>query len=142
MAREDQPGDLRLVAYLVGQTTEAALRPALAAVLPEHMVPAHFVRLDAMPLTPNRKVDRKALPAPTSAPVSEAFVAPEAGIEEQLAAIWQRVLGVPKIGALPRASSIPATAASASFCRPLLHGVIVLCPLATPTMGLWKSGSV
>ncbi len=99
MAREDQPGDLRLVAYLVGQAGEAALRPALAAVLPEHMVPAHFVRLDVMPLTPNRKVDRKALPAPTAAPVTEAFVAPETGIEAQLAAIWQRVLGVPKIGA-------------------------------------------
>jgi hypothetical protein len=99
MAREDQPGDLRLVAYLVGQAGEAALRPALAALLPEHMVPAHFVRLDTMPLTPNRKVDRKALPAPTAAPVTEAFVAPETGIEAQLAVIWQRVLGVPKIGA-------------------------------------------
>jgi len=99
MAREDQPGDLRLVAYLVGQAGEAALRPALAAVLPEHMVPAHFVRLDVIPLTPNRKVDRKALPAPTAAPVTEATPSTRCQIEAQLAAIWQRVLGVPKIGA-------------------------------------------
>lgn len=99
MAREDQPGDLRLVAYLTGTASETALRPALAAVLPEHMVPAHFLRLDHFPLTPNRKVDRKALPAPTAAaPATEAFVAPETGIEAQLAAIWQKVLGVPKIG--------------------------------------------
>jgi hypothetical protein len=100
MAREDQPGDLRLVAYLVGQATEAALRPALAAVLPEHMVPAHFVRLDVMPLTPNRKVDRKALPAPraATAAVTEVFVAPESDVEAQLAAIWGRILGVPKVG--------------------------------------------
>ena len=99
MAREDTPGDLRLVGYYTGAATEAALRPALATSLPEHMVPAHFVRLDSFPLTPNRKVDRKALPAPNAAPVAtEAFVAPVEGIEAQLATIWQKVLGVPKVG--------------------------------------------
>ncbi|MBL4928221.1 MupA/Atu3671 family FMN-dependent luciferase-like monooxygenase [Fuscibacter oryzae] len=99
MAREDTPGDLRLVGYYSGTATEAALRPALATGLPEHMVPAHFVRLDSFPLTPNRKVDRKALPAPNAAPVAtEAFVAPDEGIEAQLATIWQKVLGVPKVG--------------------------------------------
>ncbi|MFM7656664.1 MAG: MupA/Atu3671 family FMN-dependent luciferase-like monooxygenase [Paracoccaceae bacterium] len=100
LAREDSPGDLRLVAYLVGTAQEAGLRAELAAVLPEHMVPAHFVTLAEMPLTPNRKVDRKALPAPSAAaPVAEAFVAPESDIEAQLAAIWGRILGVPKVGA-------------------------------------------
>ena len=54
-------------------------------------------------------------------------------------AMPSEMVGVPKICALPPASSMPATAASASFCSPLLHGVIVLCPLATPTMGLRKS---
>jgi hypothetical protein len=99
MAREDTPGDLRLVGYYSGTATETALRPALATGLPEHMVPAHFIRLDSFPLTPNRKVDRKALPAPNSAPVAtEAFVAPDEGIEAQLAVIWQKVLGVPKVG--------------------------------------------
>jgi natural product biosynthesis luciferase-like monooxygenase protein len=100
LAREDSPGDLRLVAYIVGAAQEAGLRAELAAVLPEHMMPAHFVTLDAFPLTPNRKVDRKALPAPNAAaPVAEAFVAPQSDIEAQLAAIWARVLGVPKVGA-------------------------------------------
>lgn len=100
MAREDSPGDVRLVAYLTGAAHEAALRAELAVLLPEHMVPAHFVTLASFPLTPNRKVDRKALPAPgASAPKAETFIAPETGVEAQLAAIWQRVLGVPKVGA-------------------------------------------
>ena len=100
LAREDSPGDTRLVAYVVADTLdEAALRAALAAHLPEHMVPAHVVRLDALPLTPNRKVDRKALPSPQpAAPVAEAFVAPETGVEAQIAAIWARVLNLPKVG--------------------------------------------
>lgn len=100
MAREDTPGDLRLVAYLRGTATEGTLRPALANALPAHMVPQHFVTLDAFPLTPNRKVDRKALPVPsaTAAPATETYVAP-IGVAEALAAIWSRVLGVPKVGA-------------------------------------------
>jgi acyl carrier protein len=63
------------------------------------MVPAHFVALPAFPLTPNRKVDRKALPAPSAkAAESEVFVAPETDVEAEVAAIWARVLGVPKVG--------------------------------------------
>ena len=54
-------------------------------------------------------------------------------------AMPSEIVGVPKIWALPPASSMPSTAASASFCKPLLHGVIVLWPLATPTMGFLKS---
>ena len=100
LAREDSPGDLRLVAYIVGTAPEAALRAELAVLLPEHMMPAHFVTLEALPLTPNRKVDRKALPAPraATAAVAEVFVAPESDVEAQLAAIWGRILGVPKVG--------------------------------------------
>ena len=56
-------------------------------------------------------------------------------------AIPSEMVGVPKIWALPPDSSMPSTAASASFCKPLLQGVMVLCPLATPTMGLTKSPS-
>ena len=56
-------------------------------------------------------------------------------------AMPSEMVGVPKIWALPPASSMPSTAASASFCKPLLQGVIVLWPLATPTMGLTKSPS-
>lgn len=99
MAREDTPGDLRLVAYIVGAATEVALRAELAGLLPEHMMPAHFVSLDVFPLTPNRKVDRKALPAPSAKPLeTRSFVAPTSDIEAQIAAIWARVLGVAKVG--------------------------------------------
>jgi natural product biosynthesis luciferase-like monooxygenase protein len=100
IAREDAPGDLRLVAYVTGLAEGEGLRAALSAVLPDHMVPAHFVSLSDFPLTPNRKVDRKALPAPTAkATEAEAFVAPETDVEAEVAAIWARVLGVPKVGA-------------------------------------------
>jgi natural product biosynthesis luciferase-like monooxygenase protein len=105
LAREDAPGDLRLVAYVTGPAGEAALKAALAADLPEHMVPAHVVRLEAMPLTPNRKVDRKALPAPAASASGHAvsaagtFEAPASSVAADLAAIWQRVLGVARVGA-------------------------------------------
>jgi len=89
-----------LVAYIVGGAVETTLRASLAGVLPEHMMPAHFVSLEAFPLTPNRKVDRKALPAPRKEIVqSQGFVAPVSDIEAQIAAIWARVLGVEKVGA-------------------------------------------
>jgi natural product biosynthesis luciferase-like monooxygenase protein len=103
LAREDQPGDLRLVAYTTGAATEPALRAGVAG-LPAHMQPAHYVSLPAFPLTPNRKVDRKALPAPkavaapVSAPPGPASAAPIKGASARIAAIWQRILGVASIG--------------------------------------------
>ena len=102
IAREDQPGDVRLVAYVTadGPVDEQALRAELAAHLPEVMVPAHIVRLEALPLTPNGKVDRKALPAPfaTAASAAKPVVALEGGVEETIATVWARVLGVPQVG--------------------------------------------
>jgi len=100
-AREDQPGDLRLVAYYTG-TPQDDLRAALARVLPAHHRPAHLVPLAAMPLTPNRKIDRNALPAPTVADRPEA-PAPTAGpvgdTQATITQIWCDVLGVPQVGA-------------------------------------------
>jgi hypothetical protein len=106
VAREDVPGDVRLVGYLVaatGATVNASeLREQLREHLPEFMVPAHLVVIDAMPQTPNGKIDRKALPAPdvsAAAPAAaEAFVAPSEGIEATIAAIWKDVLKLPQVG--------------------------------------------
>lgn len=101
LAREDVAGDPRLVAYVTPATADpVALRGALAARLPEHMVPAAIVALPDFPLTPNRKVDRKALPdvVESADAVAEDFVAPSDGIEATIAAVWARVLNRPRIG--------------------------------------------
>jgi amino acid adenylation domain-containing protein len=99
--------DARLVAYLqadAGASLDAAeLRAALRRVLPDYMVPAAFVVLDELPLSPNGKLDRAALPAPdgTSPESPEAtFVAPRTASEELVASIWSEVLGRERIGAL------------------------------------------
>ncbi|MFD7290775.1 amino acid adenylation domain-containing protein, partial [Streptomyces sp. NPDC059863] len=97
----------RLVGYVVpipgAAPTVAGLREFLAGVLPEYMVPSAFVALDALPLMPNGKVDRKALPAPESSPESSGiagtgFVAPRSATEEILSGIWARVLGLERVG--------------------------------------------
>ncbi|HEX8695423.1 MAG TPA: non-ribosomal peptide synthase/polyketide synthase, partial [Longimicrobium sp.] len=101
-AREDAPGTRRLVAYVVGEGGEkpdpAALRKHLSARLPDYMVPGAFVALEALPLTPSGKVDRRALPAPERAEAERAYVAPRTAAEEVLAGIWSVVLGVERVG--------------------------------------------
>jgi amino acid adenylation domain-containing protein/non-ribosomal peptide synthase protein (TIGR01720 family) len=102
VAREDQPGDRRLSAYYVGagEVAGSELRAFLKQRLPEYMVPAAFVALPAMPLSPNGKVDRKALPAPDRdrAALEVAYAAPRTASEEVLAGIWAQVLGVERVG--------------------------------------------
>jgi amino acid adenylation domain-containing protein len=98
VAREDVPGDRRLVAYVVGAVETEALREHLRQSLPEYMVPAAFVALDALPLTPNGKLDRKALPAPDLASAEKRYVAPRTPVEEVLAGIWAEVLGRERVG--------------------------------------------
>ncbi len=102
IAREDVAGDKRLVAYVLPTDAElsvAALRSELAALLPEHMLPAAFVQLASFPLTPNGKLDRKALPAPdASAVLARAYAAPQGAIETAIAAIWQDLLGLERVG--------------------------------------------
>jgi amino acid adenylation domain-containing protein/non-ribosomal peptide synthase protein (TIGR01720 family) len=90
LAREDSPGDKRLVAYVVGEASAVELKEHLAARLPSYMVPSAFVTLEALPLTPNGKVDRKALPAPEY--VGAEYVAPRTPTEHKLAQIWAEVL--------------------------------------------------
>lgn len=102
LAREDQPGDKRLVAYLVAAQTPAPttqeLRQFLQATLPEHMIPAAFVFLDAMPLNPNGKIERRALPIPELAGAADHYVAPRTPTEQILADIWAEILGMARVG--------------------------------------------
>jgi amino acid adenylation domain-containing protein len=101
VAREDVPGDKRLVAYVVGDegATVEALRAHTAEHLPEYMVPSAYVRLDALPLTPNGKLDRRALPAPEGdAYAVRGYEAPVGETEEALAEIWAEVLRVERVG--------------------------------------------
>ena len=96
---EFAPGDTRLVAYYthLGEPRPAELRAHVQAVLPSYMVPHVFVPLDRFPLTPNKKVDRRALPAPVAAVVHDVSRPPRPGIEADLAAIWRDVLGTAEI---------------------------------------------
>jgi acyl carrier protein len=104
-AREDTPGDRRLAAYVVPRRAGAApgaaeLRAFLKERLPDYMVPAAFVALDALPLNASGKVDRRALPAPERGRVEAAeYVAPRTAAEETVAAVWQQVLGLDRVGA-------------------------------------------
>ncbi|MCA9501381.1 MAG: hypothetical protein KC588_19480, partial [Nitrospira sp.] len=96
------PNDKRLVAYAVLHTAvnAAALRQFLAQQLPSHMVPDHFIILEAFPLNPNGKVDRHALPAPEAErpELATDYVSPQTELEQQIAAIWQDVLHLENVG--------------------------------------------
>lgn len=120
LAREETPGDKRLVAYIVpsfapalpadagelrlggerARSLATMLRAQVRSKLPDFMVPAAFVMLTTMPLTQNGKLDRRALPAPGRArpPLDQAFVAPRTQLEHALAAIWRELLGLDSIG--------------------------------------------
>jgi len=104
VAREDVPGEKRLVAYFVPvqepAPSTAELRSFLKGRLPEYMLPSAFVALSAMPLTPNGKVNRRALPAPDQPNLlpKENFAAPKDVLESQLTKIWESVLNVRPIG--------------------------------------------
>ena len=104
VAREDTPGEKRLVAYLVPEPesviTARGLRSHVQKQLPDHMTPSAFVQLATLPLTPNGKVDRRALPAPRPGDfeADQNFIAPRDAVERKLAALWEEVLGIHPIG--------------------------------------------
>ena len=103
LAREERPGEKRLVAYYTpaeGTTiSPAQLRTHLLSQLPQHMVPAAYIRLGALPLTPNGKLDRKALPSPTAEAVAaQAYEPPATPTERAIADIWAELLGLGQIG--------------------------------------------
>jgi len=97
IAREDRPGDKRLVGYITGTADPAAARAVLAERLPAYMVPTAVVVLEALPLTPNNKLDTKALPAPEYRDVDQ-YRAPANAVEEILAGIYAQVLGLERVG--------------------------------------------
>jgi aryl carrier-like protein len=105
IAREDTPGEKRLVSYYItteqaeGGVGAEALRTHLSAKLPEHMLPAAYVRLESLPLGPNGKLDRKALPAPEAEAHSRrGYEAPQGEVETLLAAIWAELLKLERVG--------------------------------------------
>ncbi|WP_438485388.1 non-ribosomal peptide synthase/polyketide synthase [Streptomyces sp. S186] len=102
VAREDRPGVKRLVAYIVrdgAAADPAELRAYAADALPDYMVPAAWLLLDAFPLNQSGKVDRKSLPAPDPAALATAYTAPRTPAEEAVAAAWADVLGLERVGA-------------------------------------------
>jgi amino acid adenylation domain-containing protein len=104
IAREDTPGEPRLVAYVLPnespELSMGELRSFLKSKLPEYMVPAAFVVLHALPLTPNGKVNYQALPVPhdLSLDLQNPYTAPRSSVEKQLADIWAKLLGLERVG--------------------------------------------
>ncbi len=104
LAREDAPGDKRLVAYIAANPEEklaiADLRRYLQGQLPDYMVPAVFVNVEAMPKTPSGKIDRRALPAPDSQrqEQSQSYAAPQSELERLLAGVWSKLLKLDRVG--------------------------------------------
>ncbi|WP_051541402.1 non-ribosomal peptide synthetase [Caldalkalibacillus mannanilyticus] len=101
LAREEKTGQKQLCAYFTSNQKQSMneIRDALSKELPEYMIPAYFVQLQQMPLSPNGKIDRKALPVPEESIESgTTYVAPRTEVERTLATLWQQLLGIPKVG--------------------------------------------
>lgn len=105
IAREDTPGDVRLVAYVIPQkdslTDIEEIRNFIKGKLPEYMVPSQYLTIESFPLTPNGKIDRKAFPAPSeskSFAIHKDYVMPSNELEVTIASVWQDLLKLPKIG--------------------------------------------
>jgi amino acid adenylation domain-containing protein len=104
LAREDRPGEKRLVAYIVPKqarpVTNRQMREFLKGRLPEYLIPSGFVAMESLPLTPNGKVDKRALPSPSADSIAdtENYVAPRNEVEIRITKIWEATLGIPRIG--------------------------------------------
>jgi acyl-coenzyme A synthetase/AMP-(fatty) acid ligase len=101
LAREDGSSGKRLIAYIVAESEfkREAITSYLKSRLPEYMLPALWVELETLPLSPNGKVDKKALPDPDASELqSNEYVAPRNELEQKLADIWQELLGLERVG--------------------------------------------
>ena len=145
IAREDVPGSETLAAYVVPDRepapTASALRHSLAAQLPDYMVPSAFVVLDALPMTPNGKVDRRALPAPRSVSSDRgaSFVRPEGLLQLQLARIWEEVLDVRPIGITDDFFELGGTSLLAAR---LVDRILDVCGQALPLATFFSGATI
>jgi amino acid adenylation domain-containing protein len=120
MALEENDGDKRLVAYIVSEAETTELRGYLQERLPDYMIPSVWMKLDALPLTPSRKVDRKVLPPPDSQrpELPSAYVAPRSAIEREICAVWRDVLGLESVGVTDKFFDLGGNSLQAA----LVHG--------------------
>ncbi|MDM4142335.1 non-ribosomal peptide synthetase, partial [Mycobacterium sp. FLAC0960] len=138
IAREDRPGERRLVGYLTGTADPAGVRARLAERLPAYMVPAAVMAVEALPLTPNGKLDTRALPAPEY--TAGEYRAPSTAVEEILAGIYARVLGLERVGVDESffdlgGDSLSAMRVIATINTTLDAGIGVRMLFETPTVG-------
>ncbi len=144
-AREDAAQGKQLVAYVVGPTaehTEVELRAYLQKQLPDYMIPAHFVLLEYLPLSPNGKIDRHALPAPDKQrrTFSSSFVAPQTASEEKVCEIWCEILGLSEIGIHDNffeigGHSLALTQIAARLCNVFKVDIPLITLFDRPTIG-------
>jgi acyl carrier protein len=120
MVSEENDGDKRLIAYIVSEAETTELRGYLQERLPDYMIPSVWMKLDALPLTPGGKVDRKALPPPNSQrpDLPSAYVAPRSAIEREICAVWRDVLGLESVGVTDKFFDLGGNSLQAA----LVHG--------------------
>jgi hypothetical protein len=144
LAREDRPGAKRLVGYLVPSVVPAAgvtvdpdeIRGFVRGRLPAYMVPSALVVMESLPLTPNRKLDRKALPAPEEVAEERERVPPRTPLEKVLARIWMDILGVAEVGALDNFFDLGGHSLAATRVVTQLQDVF---PLEVPLRTLFEA---
>jgi amino acid adenylation domain-containing protein len=143
VARADVHGDKQLVTYMTGKNgvppKSSELRNLLKSKLPEYMMPAAFVTLEQFPLTPNGKVDRKALPMPEFESAAGQFVPPSTPTEETLAKIWCEVLGLKQVGI--RDNFFDLGGHSLLSIR-LLHKINLVLKLDLPVRSLFQNPTI
>lgn len=133
LAREDQPGQKRLVAYFVAEDTAVtarSLRAQLAQTLPEYMVPVAYVRMDSLPVTGNGKLDRRALPAPGRGrpELADNYVPPVGQLEQQLCGLFSEVLEIDRVGRLDHFFDLGGNSLLAVRLMERVHGAISSTP--------------